>query len=64
MASLREVISGGGVAAQIQDELAILSDDDRQELLVPVITEISPEDSLAMKTGALLPWNKIRIMRR
>ena len=64
IASVQEVISGGAAAVQLQAELSILTDDDRRELLKPPITEISPEDSLAMKAGALLPWKKIRIMRR
>ena len=64
MSSVREVISGGAAAVQLEDELAILTDDDKKELLKPTATEISPADSLAIKVGALLPWNKIRIMRR
>ena len=51
-------------SVQLQDELAILTEDERKELHKPLVTELSPADSLAMKTGALLPWKKIRIMRR
>jgi hypothetical protein len=64
MSAVREIISGGRPAPQLQDELAVLTDKERQELLKPAATVMSPEDTLAMKTGTLLPWNKIRVMRR
>lgn len=64
MSTVRNVISGGAAAAQLQDELTILTDGERRELLKPVQARISPADTLAMKVGTLLPWNKIRIMRR
>lgn len=62
IASVRQVVSGGEATAQLQDEMAILSDDERKEIMKPVTTVMTPEDTLAMKAGALLPWNKIRIM--
>ena len=55
MSSVREVISGGGAAAQLQDELAVLTDDERQELVVPV-TQIPLGETLAMKADLVLPW--------
>ena len=65
LSSVREIISGRVQLThdQLQDELASLTDAERQELLKSAATVLSPEDSLAMKTGALLPWKKIRIMR-
>ena len=63
LSSIYKVISGGAAAVQLEDELAILTDDEKKELLKPTAT-ISPADSLAIKVGTLLPWNKIRIMRR
>ena len=64
LSSIREVISGGTAATQLQDEVAILTDSEWQEITKLTVNEISPEDSLALKTGALLPWNKFRIIRR
>jgi hypothetical protein len=55
MSAVREIISGGRPAPQLQDELAVLTDKERQELLKPAATVMSPEDTLAMKTGTLLP---------
>ena len=63
MSSVREVISGGGAAAQLQDELTVLTDDERQELVVPV-TQIPLGETLAMKADLVLPWKKRRTMRR
>ena len=60
MSSVRELVSGGGAVAQLQDELAILTDDEHRELVTPV-TQISHKD---MKADLVLPWKKIRIMRR
>ena len=62
MSSLWEVISGGGAAAQLQDELAVLTDYERRELVVPV-TQIPLGETLAMKADLVLPWKKMRIMR-
>ena len=64
LSSVRESISGGGASVQLQDELALLTDDERREFAAPVTQQISPEETLAMKADLILPWNKMRIMRR
>ena len=64
MSSVPDFISGGAASAQLQDELAILTESEKTELLKPAPTKLSVADSLAIKVGTLLPWNKIRIMRR
>ena len=67
MSAIRDSISGGAAAAQLQDELSLLSETDRSELLditkCPPV-ELSSSDTLAMKADLVLPWNKMRIMRR
>ena len=63
LSCLREYLSSGAPQSQLQDEVT-LSGKDRQELLKPVTAVMSPEDTLAMKVGAVLPWNKLRLMRR
>ena len=63
MSHLREYLSSGTPQRQLRNEVAILSAKDRQELLQPVATVMSPGDTLAMKAGAVLPWNKLRLMR-
>jgi hypothetical protein len=45
--------------------MAALTDMERQELLKAATPlQISAEETLAMKADLVLPWNKIRIMRR
>ena len=62
MSTVQNIISSGAAAAQLRDELTVLRDSEKRELLKPVHTKISPADTLAIKVGTLLPWNKIRIM--
>ena len=64
MSCLREYLSSGTPQSQLRDEVTTLSGKDHQELLKPVTTVMSPEDTLAMKASAVLPWNKLRLMRR
>ena len=62
--SVRNTVSGGAGVIQQQDELACLSYQDRQKLLGDFSTQISPEDTLAMKANLMMPWKKLRTMRR
>lgn len=66
LSAVRDVISGGGGSVQLQDELAVLTKEEREELLVSAAspTQITPEETLAMKADLALPWRKLRIMRR
>ena len=68
MAAVRDVISGGARAAaeQLQHEVSALTNDERQELLTSSehSAQISAEETLAMKADLVLPWRKLRIMRR
>ena len=65
IALVRDTVSGGAGALQLEDEVAALSREQRQRLLTSedFRVEISAEDSLAMKADLVLPWNKI-VMRR
>ena len=65
MSAVRCIISGGAVADQLQHEMAALTDMERRELLTAATPiQISTAETLAMKADLVLPWNKIRIMRR
>ena len=62
MSAIRDSISGGAVAAQLQDELSVLSETDKSELLdiikcSPV--ELSLSDTLALKDDLVLPWKLV-----
>ena len=65
LAGVREAVSGGASAAsvQLQDEVG---KDVRGKLVSDskFSTQISTQESLAMKASLALPWNKLRIMRR
>ena len=62
ISSVQDVSSGGSSALQLQNEVTALTEEEREVILRLQVTEISPENSLALKTGALLPWKKVRIM--
>ena len=65
MSAVREIVSGGGSTQQLRDEMATLTEDERQELLSSKCTaNITPDMALAMKADLILPWRKLRIMRR
>ena len=65
MSAVRSIISGGAPADQLQHEMATLTDAERQELATTATPlQVSAEDTLAMKADLVLPWNKIRVMRR
>ena len=59
-------LSGGTSSAQLQDEVVALSQDERQQLLTTAgfSVQITVEDTLAMKADLVIPWQKIRVMRR
>ena len=65
LARVREVVSGGREAAcqQLDDEL---DKEGRQKLLCSkeFSVALTTEESLAMKTNLVLPWKKLRVMRR
>ena len=66
--AIREVVSAGSPAAQLTDETRSCSAAEREKLLeglqggMRVI--ITPSESLAMKADLILPWHKMRIVRR
>ena len=66
MAAVRAKVSGGAAAEQLKDELAVLTEAERRELLVAAdcSAEITADETLAMKADLVLPWKKMRIMRR
>ena len=57
MALVRDAVSGGAAEAQLQDEVASLSQEERQKLLTSAdfSMEISAEDALAMKSDLVIP---------
>ena len=66
MSTVRDAISGGGVADQLKNELGVLTNAERRVLLVAADcpTQMTTEETLAMKADLVLPWKKMRIMRR
>ena len=65
MSTVRENVSGGGATQQLRDEMATLTEAERQELLSSDCTaHITSDEALAMKADLVLPWRKMRIMRR
>ena len=66
MAAVRAKVSGGAAAEQLKDELAVLTEAEWRELLLAAdcSAEIPTDETLAMKADPVLPWKKMRIMRR
>ena len=66
--SHRNIASGGHAAEQLADEVKALPQDERKQLLTSGVfsaaTLIPAEDALALKADLLIPWNKLRVMRR
>ena len=58
VAQYRAVVSGGSANTQLQDEVAALSADERQQLITSAefSVEIKAEDALAMKADLMIPW--------
>ena len=59
-------MSKGSTSAQLRDEVSALSQDERQELIASgdFAVPIQAEDALAMKADLVIPWKKVRVMRR
>ena len=68
MQRIRTVVSGGEASALIQNEVLILSDEERQSLLdkagISSSIEIGAAEVLAIKAELALPWHKLRFLRR
>ena len=63
LAQVRAEISGGAPTVQHQDEMRV---DERQALLSSsdFTTKLTCHAALAMKANLMIPWKKMRIMRR
>jgi hypothetical protein len=61
-----QVIGGKGKQRQLVDEMKGLTDGEREELLGIFSTKVSvtADDALALKAGLMIPWTKLRAMRR
>lgn len=69
MGQVREIISKGASAEQLQHELKVLTREDRQSLLdLASVRDVSivipPSDVLAMKADLSITWSKLRVLRR
>ncbi len=66
VALVRDTVSGGAASAQLEDEVASLSRAERQKLLASgsFSVQVTANDALAMKADLVIPWQKMRVMRR
>ena len=67
MQMARSVISGGDPSSLLESEVLTLNDEERQSLLEKAgiaNVSIGPTEVLAIKTGIILPWYKLRLLRR
>ncbi|KAL5488613.1 hypothetical protein EMCRGX_G017585 [Ephydatia muelleri] len=68
MQMIRSVLSAGEPTALIQREVLTLSDEERRALLdkagILSTIEIGAAETLAIKAGLAIPWNKMRFLRR
>ena len=71
MGDVREVVSGGDVALQLSREIQGQTPDEHQKILDELLSlpgafkiQVSPSESLALKSDLQIPWTKLRIMRR
>ena len=66
--AIRSIVSGGEPSALMQEELRMLSDKERNDLLeksgISTQIEISAEQGLAIKAGLSLPWFRLRHLKR
>ena len=66
--AIQSIISGGEPSALMQEELRMLSDEERNDLLeksgISTQIEISAEQGLAIKVGLSLPWFRLRHLKR
>lgn len=69
ISTVRELVSKGASAQQLQNEIQVLTKIERESLLDQVKigyahAEIPAEDVLAMKADLSIPWNKMRVLTR
>ena len=66
LAQVRDRLSGGASAFQHHDEMRVLSVEERQALLTSsdFNVKLTCETALAMKLNLMIPWKKMRMMRR
>lgn len=68
MQTMRSVVSGGEPSALIQKEVLALNDEERRALLqkagISSTIAIGAVEVLAIKAGLVIPWNKLRLLRR
>ena len=70
LAKVRRYVSGCDITAQLSQEIRYCTVEERSRILDELTSQsgcwvfVSTEDSLAMKANLIIPWNKIRMMRR
>ena len=68
VASFRSLVSGGSIVQQFADEVKVLPQEERRQLIDSGVfsrpTVIPSEDALALKSDLVIPWSKLRAMRR
>eukprot|EP00731_Ephydatia_muelleri_P019683 Em0012g508a len=68
MQTMRSIVSGGEPSALIQNEVLVLNDEERRALLqkagISSTIAIGAAEVLAIKAGLVIPWNKLRLLRR
>lgn len=69
MGLVREFVSKGASADQLQHEVKTLTREDRQSLLDLACVQdadavIPPSEVLAMKADLSITWSKLRVLRR
>lgn len=66
LSQLRDSISGGDGATQMQSEIRALTREEREAVLreanLPIV--VSPDKALAIKADLALPWAKMRMITR
>ena len=65
---MRSIVSGGEPSALIQNEVLVLNDEEKRVLLqktgISSTIAVGAADVLAIKAGLVIPWNKLRLLRR
>ena len=66
MREVRASLSGNSKNQQFQSEISLLNKEDRQQLLKSSVmtTEVSTDQSLAMKADLSIPKSKLRVHHR
>ena len=60
-------MSGGAHTEQLRDEVASVSEEERQQLFLqskPLQVQIPVEEGLALKADLGIPWNEMWALRR